>query len=256
MGVDAGFDLAGRRAIVTGASAGIGAAIATRLAAAGAHVVAVSRSGSSPSGDGRIDGLAADLSEPAQLDRVIGDGVDLLGGLDILVNNAGIADFVALADVDRDHFDAMVELNLWAPLRLCQQAHPHLASSGDAAVVMIGSIDAIRPSGGAAVYGATKAGLMGITVALAREWADSGVRINQVNPGLVDTPMAADAIAGLTAQRARFNIVDRPGFGDEIAAQVHYLVAPVGRFATGRSFEIDGGALSLGPFTAFEEEEA
>ena len=71
MGVDAGFDLAGRRAIVTGASAGIGAAIATRLAAAGAHVVAVSRSGSSPSGDGRIDGLAADLSEPAQLDRVI-----------------------------------------------------------------------------------------------------------------------------------------------------------------------------------------
>jgi NAD(P)-dependent dehydrogenase (short-subunit alcohol dehydrogenase family) len=255
MTVDAGFDLTGRRAVVTGASAGIGAAIASRLAGAGAHVVAVSRSGGAPGSGGRVEALAADLSDRAQLDGVIERSVDVLGGIDILVNNAGLADFVDLADVDRAHFDAMVSLNLWAPLRLCQQAHRHLRASGDGAVVMIGSIDAIRPSGGAAVYGATKAGLMGITVALAREWADSGVRINQVNPGLIDTPMAADAIAGLAAQKARFNIADRPGFGDEIAAQVHYLVAPVGRFATGRSFEIDGGALSLGPFTAFEEDD-
>jgi NAD(P)-dependent dehydrogenase (short-subunit alcohol dehydrogenase family) len=169
------------------------------------------------------------------------------------VNNAGLGAFVDLPDVDRSHFDTMVGLNLWAPLRLCQRAHPHLAASSEAAVVMIGSIDAIRPSGGAAVYGATKAGLMGITVALAREWADDGIRINQINPGIIDTPMAADAIDGLSGSGVRYNIAGRPGTGDEIAAQAHYLVAPAGRFATGRSFEIDGGALSLGPFDAFPD---
>lgn len=174
--------------------------------------------------------------------------MDVLGGLDILVNNAGMADFVDVADIDRQHFDDMVSLNLWAPLRLCQLAHPVLRMSKDAAVVMIGSIDAVRPSGGASVYGMTKAGLMGLTVALAREWATDGIRVNQVNPGLIDTPMASDAIAGLASSGVRFNIAGRPGTGEEIAAQVHYLVAPVGRFATGRSFDIDGGALSLGPF--------
>jgi len=119
---------------------------------------------------------------------------------------------------------------------------------------MIGSIDAIRPSGGASVYGATKAGLGAITVALAREWAADGIRINQVNPGLIDTPMARAEIDDMGSTGEQFTIVGRAGRGDEIAAQVHYLVAPVGRFATGRSFEIDGGALSLGPVESFERE--
>lgn len=254
MPADPAFDLTGKRAVVTGASAGIGAAIAERLAAAGAFVVAVSRSGTSATG---VEGLAADLSVAEGVDSVIPAAVERLGGLDILINNAGMADFVDVADVDRQHFDAMVGLNLWAPLRLCQAARPHLAARGgeprDASVVMIGSIDAIRPSGGASVYGMTKAGLMGITVSLAREWAGTGIRINQVNPGLIDTPMAAPAIEALSESGSRFNIAGRPGTGDEVAAQVHYLVAPAGRFTNGRSFEIDGGALSLGPFTSFED---
>lgn len=254
MSRDPGFDLSGRRALVTGASAGIGSAIAQRLAGAGASVVGVSRSGSVPGSVGELQGLAADLSDVDELDVVVSQAVELLGGLDIVVNNAGKADFLALGSIDRSHFDEMVSLNLWAPLRLCQLAHPHLRESGDGAVVMIGSIDAVRPSGGAAVYGATKAGLAGMTVALAREWAADGIRVNQVNPGLVDTPMASAAIDGLSASGARFNIVGRPGSGDEIAAQVHYLVSPAGRFATGRSFDIDGGALSLGPFDSFSGE--
>ena len=253
MSTDAAFDLTGRRAVVSGASAGIGAAIASRLAAAGASVVAVSRSGTAPD---EVTGLAADLTDQDDLDALIPKVVEMLGGLDILVNNAGKADFVGLDSVDRSHFDDMVDLNLWAPLRLCQTAHPHLAQSDDASVVMIGSIDAIRPSGGASVYGMTKAGLMGITVSLAREWMDDGIRINQVNPGLIDTPMAGPAIGALATSEHRYNIAGRPGTGDEVAAQVQYLVAPAGRFVTGRSFEIDGGALSLGPFISFEEGEA
>ncbi len=249
--IDRGFDLTGQRALVTGASTGIGGAIAKRLASAGAEVIAVSRSGNAPESSERVRGLRADLGDPDELDSVIDRAVDALGGLDILVNNAGRADFVDVDMIDRDHFDDMIAVNLWAPLRLCQLAHRHMKESSDASVVMIGSIDAVRPSAGAAVYGATKAGLLGMTVALAREWAEDGIRVNQVNPGLVDTPMAARAIDDLSASGVRFNIVGRPGSGDEIAAQVHYLVAPVGRFATGRSFDIDGGALSLGPFDSF-----
>ncbi len=248
---DAAFDLTGRRAVVTGASTGIGAAIASRLAGAGAGVVAVSRSGRVPEAGGSVRPLAADLSDAEAVDGVIDGAVAELGGLDILVNNAGRGDWLPLGDMDRQYFDGLVGLNLWAPLRLCQLAHPHLAAGDDSAVVMIGSVDAVRPSAGAAVYGATKAGLAAVTVALAKEWAD-GIRVTQVDPGIVDTPMAADAIRELDAAGVSVNIAGRAGKPDEIAALVHYLVAPAGRFATGVSFRLDGGAVALGPFDMLE----
>ena len=245
---DAAFDLTGRRAVVTGASAGIGAAIAARLAGAGAAVVAVSRSGQAPEAEGSVRPLVADLSDSEAVDGVIDAAVAELGGLDILVNNAGRAAWAPISDLDRGHFDSLVGLNLWAPLRLCQLAHPHLAAAEDAAVVMIGSVDATRPSAGGAVYGATKAGLGAATVALAKEWRADGIRVTQVDPGIVDTPMAADVIRELTAAGVSVNIAGRAGKPDEIAALVHYLVAAAGRFATGVSFRLDGGAVALGPF--------
>lgn len=156
MGTDPGFDLTGRRAVVTGASSGIGAAIAGRLANAGAHVVAVSRSGATPPADGIVVPLVADLSERDQVDVVIDRAVSELGGIDILVNNAGRADRAPITALDARQFDDLVGLNLWAPLRLCQLAHPHLAASEDASVVMIRSVDAVRPSAGGVVYGATR----------------------------------------------------------------------------------------------------
>ncbi len=247
---DSGFDLAGRRAVVTGASAGIGAAIARRLAGAGAEVVAVSRSGGVPDhrGPGSVRSVTADLSRSGDLDTVIPRAVEILGGLDILVNNAGRGDWMALAEIDRPYFEDLIGLNLWAPLRLCQMAHPYLAASIDPAVVMIGSIDAVRPSAGGVVYGASKAGLAAATVALSKEWGADGIRVTQVDPGLVDTPMAGHVVRELNESGERINIVGRAGTGDEIAALVHYLVAPVGRFATGVSFRVDGGAAAMGPF--------
>ena len=237
---------------MTGASAGIGAAISVRLASAGAEVVAVSRSGRVPEAGGSIRALVADLSDASAVDTVIDEAVAELGGLDILVNNAGRAAWAPLSDLDRDHFERLVALNLWVPLRLCQLAHPHLAAGDDSAVVMIGSVDAVRPSAGGAVYGATKAGLAACTVALAKEWRADGIRVTQVDPGIVDTPMAADMISELTAVGASVNIAGRAGEPDEIAALVHYLVAPAGRFANGVSFRLDGGAVALGPFDMVE----
>ena len=249
---DAAFELIGRRAVVTGASTGIGAAIAVRLAGAGADVVAVSRSGRVPQAGGSIRSLVADLSDPNGLDGVIPAAVAKLGGLDILINSAGRADWFPLSDLDREHFNGLVGLNLWAPLRLCQMAHPHLAAGRDSAVVMIGSVDAVRPSAGGAVYGATKAGLAAVTVALAKEWQADGIRVTQVDPGIVDTPTAADVIRELAAAGVSVNIAGRAGKPDEVAALVHYLVAPAGRFANGASFRLDGGAVALGPFDNLE----
>lgn len=245
-------DLVGRRVLVTGGSTGIGAAVVDRLARAGAHVVAVARR-YEPLDElvGRVPGavgITADLADPDHLDSVVDRTVEVLGGLDVVVNNAARADWLPALEVGRDLFDEIVGLNLWTPLRLAQLAHPHLAAREDGCVVMIGSVDARRPSAGAAVYGATKAGLAAMTVVLAKEWAGDGIRVMQVDPGLVDTPLASDSVDEIVASRARVNVVDRPGRPEEVAGLVHYLVSPLGRFATGTTFTLDGGALAMGPF--------
>ena len=205
----------------------------------------MSRRGDAPDG---VVGLPVDLTDPARLDAVVGEAVAVMGGLDIVVNNAGLGDWLPVAELDRAFFDRLVDLNLWAPLRMCQLAHPHLVASPDAAVVMVGSIDAVRPSSGAAVYGATKAGLGAAIVALAKEWMDDGIRVNQVDPGLVETPMAAEAVAGVRAAAARINLVGRVGAPAEIAALVHHLVSRAGAFINGARLRVDGGVLALGPF--------
>jgi NAD(P)-dependent dehydrogenase (short-subunit alcohol dehydrogenase family) len=246
---DPGFDLTGRRALVTGASAGIGAAVAARLAGAGAQVVAVSRSGRLPDGGATsVVPLVADLSDPDQVDGLVDRAVAELGGLDILVNNAGRGDWRPVGDVDRAYFDELIGLNLWAPLRVSQLAHSHLAASPNAVVVMVGSVDAVRPSAGGVVYGASKAGLTAVTVALSKEWGDDAIRVVQVDPGIVDTPMASQVVPELEAAGFGVNIVRRAGRAEEIAGMVHYLVSPLGGFATGVSFRLDGGAVAMGPF--------
>ena len=262
---DPGFDLTGLRALVTGASAGIGAAIAARLAAAGATVAAVSRSGRLPAGpdrpvDGDGDGvhrgggitaITADLADPEAVETVVDRAVAALGGgLDVLVNNAGRGDWKPFGQVDRAYFEEMLWLNLWVPLRLCQLAHPHLRASDGGVVVMIGSVDAVRPSAGAVVYGATKAGLGAATVALAKEWGADGIRVVQVDPGIVDTPMTAGVVPALEAEGFGVNVARRAGRPDEVAGLVHYLVSPLGGFATGVSYRLDGGAVAMGPFDA------
>lgn len=252
---DTGLELDGRRVVVTGASTGIGGAVAVRLARAGAHVVAVSRSGRSPDGaDSSVVPIAADLSQPDDLDALVDRAVAELGGLDVLVNNAGRGDWLPMDDVDREYFDDLIGLNLWAPLRLSQLAHPHLAAGDRPVIVMIGSVDAVRPSAGGVVYGASKAGLAAATVALAKEWGAEGIRVVQVDPGIVDTPMASEVVPRLEEVGFGVNIVRRAGTTEEVAGLVHYLVSPLGGFATGVSFRLDGGAVAMGPFDVLRPE--
>ena len=249
-------ELEGRSALVTGASSGIGQAIAEELAAQGAEVVLVARRANElisvvdeiVSNGGKAQFITADLSDSTQVETVIDRSVGLLGHLDILVNSAGKADWAPALDTDRKSFDSHLALNAWAPLRLAQLAHPHLSLSKDAVVVMVGSIDALRPSAGAAAYGSSKAAMSALTIVLAKEWADNGIRIVQVNPGLIRTPMAAKVIEEIENGKRSINLVGRVGEPSEVAALVRYLVSPSGRFTTGVSFQLDGGAIVSGPF--------
>lgn len=251
-----GFELTGARALITGGSTGIGAATARRFVAAGASVAVVARRRH------HLDSLAAELGErcfPVQAD--LGDATDLenvvpsavahLGGLDIVVNAAARADWMPFDQLELDTFQAMFALNVWAPYRIAQMARERLLAAEHPVVVMIGSVDAERPSPGAVAYGATKAALAASTVALAKELAP--IRFVQVNPGLVDTPMVADVKADVDAHGDRFNLAGRFGRPEEIAGMIHYLVSPLGRFANGNVFRVDGGALIMGPFDATRE---
>ncbi len=248
-----GFELTGARALITGGSTGIGAATARRFVAAGARVAVVARRPehldvlAGELGEG-CSTVRADLGDPADLERVVPAAVAALGGLDIVVNAAARADWMPFGELDRDTFQAMFALNVWAPYRLTQMARVHLLASEHPVVVMIGSVDAERPSPGAVAYGATKAALAASTVALAKELAP--IRFVQVNPGLVDTPMVADVLADIDAHGDRFNLAGRFGRPEEIAGMIHYLVSPLGRFANGNVFRVDGGALVMGPFDA------
>ena len=248
-------------AIITGAAKGQGEFEARLFASEGATVVLcdidVETCGKTAeeisSSGGSAVSMTLDVTSEPNWIGVIEQTVEFFGKLDILVNNAGRGDSMPFVDVDREYFNAYVGLNLWAPLRLWQHAYEYLAKSSDPSVVMIGSVDAERPSPGSVVYGATKGALSAATVALSKEWMAAGIRVNQVNPGLVDTQLTSQIVRSLKESGESINIAGRVGSPDEIAGLVHYLVAPVGRFANGTSFRIDGGALALGPFDRWQQ---
>jgi 3-oxoacyl-[acyl-carrier protein] reductase len=250
------FELTGRRALVTGAGHGIGAAIATGLAEAGADVVV--HFGHSADGAAavaaRIEALGrkasaigADVTDTAEVERLVAETVGFLGGLDILVCNAGhLVGRVPIADMTDEHFAAVVDVNLTATFRCVRAAWPHLVAAGTAGrVVTMASLAAHNGGGpGSVAYAAAKAGIIGMTKGLAKELAPHGVTVNALAPGFIadtafhNTFTAPDAqaamVAGLPLKRA--------GTVDDVAGAVRYLASPAAGFVTGSTVDIDGGA--------------
>ncbi len=240
------FRLDGKTALVTGASGGIGAAIATALHGQGAVVVL--------SGTRRdaLDSLAAtlgerahvcpaNLSDPAAPDALMAAAEAAAGPVSILVNNAGFTrDMLALRMKDED-WQAVLDVDLTAPFRLIRAALKGMLRRRDGRIINIGSIVGSTGNPGQANYAAAKAGLIGMTKSLALEVASRNVTVNMVAPGFIATPMT-DALND--AQKAKLNEqipLGRMGSVQDIAAAVVYLAAPEAAWVTGSTMHINGG---------------
>ncbi|WP_144299740.1 SDR family NAD(P)-dependent oxidoreductase [Elioraea rosea] len=242
-------DLSGKRALVTGGSRGIGAAIAMALAEEGANVAityerAADRAGEvvrAIEGKGhRAVAIQADSADPAAVKRSVDEAARLLGGLDILVNNAGIAPFAAIAEISVEAIDALLAVNVRAPVLAAQAAIPHLKEGGR--VITIGSAGADRIVGdtGTAYY-MTKSAMQAFTRGLARELGPRDITVNLVQPGSTDTDMNPADGEFAAFQRSLIPL-GRYGEPGDVAAAVAFLASPAARQITGAILTVDGGA--------------
>lgn len=240
----------GRTALVTGATAGIGYAIALELARQGAEVVVHGRNAERgakavqeiKNSGGRARFVAADLSDADDVRRLAAAA----GEVDILVNNAGIYEFASTFETDDADFDAHFDTNVRAPYILVQKLVPGMIERGYGSVVNISTVAASTPSADAGIYGASKAALDLLTKLWADEFGPSGVRVNAIAPGPVETEGTAE-IADIVAGLARTRTLQRVGEPDEIARAVAFIASPAASYINGVVLPVDGGALALRP---------
>jgi 3-oxoacyl-[acyl-carrier protein] reductase len=241
-------ELAGKRALVTGGSRGIGAAIAIALAEKGADVAITYERASERAAEvtGAIEAkgrkavaIQADSADPAAVKRSVDAAAEALGGLDILVNNAAIALYASIADVDVEAIDALLRVNIRGPILAAQAAIPHLSAGGR--IVTIGSAGAERIVGDTGtIYFMTKSALHSFTRGLARELGPRDVTVNLVQPGSTDTDMNPADGEFSDFQRS-LSPLGRYGTPEDIAAAVAFLASPSARHITGAILTVDGG---------------
>lgn len=242
-------ELDGRVALVTGASRNIGRAIALELAAAGAHVVinGLSARADAEAVAAEIGPSAmvamADVTDRAAVDAMIAAVRARFGRLDILVNNAAVRGEVPFVDLDHATWSRILSICLDGAFHCTQAALPLLKEAGGATVVNIGGLTAHTGAVERTHVVTAKAGLVGMTRALAHELAGFGITVNNVAPGMMDTKRGASAGNQQPRHHAtQPTLLGRRGQPDEIAAAVRWLAGPGGRFVTGQVIHINGGA--------------
>ena len=240
--------LAGRRALVTGGSRGIGAGIVRRLAADGAAVAFTYREAKGPANDleqeiigsgGMAWAVQADSADPEALRAAISETVAEFGGLEVLVNNAGTSHVAPIEEFPLAEYDRILAVNVRAIFVAIQAASPHLGAGGR--IINIGSVMADRvPVGGIGVYSLSKAAVAGLTRGLARELGPRGITVNTVQPGPVETDANPDSGEFADAMRS-LTAVGHYGQPHDIAAAVAFLARAEARFVTGTAWNVDGG---------------
>ena len=244
------FDLTGKRALVTGASGGIGAAVARALHGAGADV-ALSGTREAPlqalAGElgNRAHVVPANLSDPAAVEQLAKDAQAALGGFDILVNNAGITRDQLLMRLSDEDWQAVLDVNLTAAMRLCRAAMRPMMKARWGRIVNITSVVGATGNPGQTNYAAAKAGLVGFSKSLAAEVASRGITVNAVAPGFIATPMTDKLSDDQKAQLTTRIPAGRLGTPEDVAAAVLYLAAPGAGYVTGATLHVNGGMAML-----------
>ncbi len=252
---DMHFSLAGRTALITGASRGIGLAIARTYARAGANVVLNARKVDVLTGavdeltaQGlSVRALAMNAGKVEDAPKLIEAAVALFGGLDILVNNAAANPIYGPVELATPEiFAKIMNVNLHAPFELAKAARPHLQARGGGSIINMSSIGGRNPEPGLGIYSVSKAALLSLTRVLAKEWGPHGITVNAICPGLIKTDFSAALWSDEKTMQhmLRQQPVQRIGEGDDIAAMALYLASDAARFTTGATFTVDGGYLA------------
>jgi NAD(P)-dependent dehydrogenase (short-subunit alcohol dehydrogenase family) len=246
------FDLSGKVAIVTGASKGIGEAIARGLAAFGARVVLSSRKleaveaaakGIREQG-GEAAAVAAHVGETAALRALVERTVELFGGIDVVVNNAATNPvYGPLLHTDEGVFDKIMAVNVRGPLELAKLAHPHMVKRGGGSVINISSIGGLSPEPLLGLYSVSKAALVSLTKVMAQEWGSDGIRANVICPGLVRTKFSAALWQNEQTLKefVRTLPLGRIAEPEEMVGLALFLASPASSYCTGGVYVADGG---------------
>jgi 3-oxoacyl-[acyl-carrier protein] reductase len=242
------MDLSDRVALVTGASRGIGRAIARRLAARGATVIAAAR-GTHAAGTvddivaagGRAEAATVDVTDTATIEALVAGALERHGRLDVLVHNAGIARDQLLLRMKRDDWDAVLATNLTAAFALTQAVLKPMIRQKSGRIICISSVVGQSGNAGQANYAASKAGLIGFAKAVAQEVASRNITVNVVAPGLIETDMTRAITESAREQWAAKIPLKRLGTPDDVAAAVCFLASDEASYITGHVLAVNGG---------------
>jgi len=241
------FSLAGKAALITGSTRGIGRAIAEAFVAAGARVVVSSEDDADTA---RVatelgqPGIACDVTDDAALAALVDGSVAALGGIDILVCNAGITGRAGpFASIDMDDYARVMALNLRSQVVLANLVLPHIAARGGGAAILMASVSALRGNGAINAYALAKAGVAQLARNLAVEWGPRGVRVNAIAPGFIATELSQPLLDNpeFMARRMAMTPLRRPGRPQEVAGAATFLASEAGAFVTGHTLVVDGG---------------
>ena len=247
------FKLSKKVAVVTGASRGIGRSMAETYARAGAHVICVSRNEDAlnvvadeiKSNGGSASVTAINVSNLEEFQNLIKDTTDTYGSVDILVNNAGITRDTLIVRMSEEDWDTVIDVNLNSTFYCCKAIVPHMIKNNYGSIINISSVVGLTGNAGQVNYAASKAGLIGLTKATAKEIGSRGITVNCIAPGYIATDMT-----GQMDDKAKDLLISqiplgRIGSPDDIAATALFLASDEAGYITGQTFTVDGGMVMI-----------
>ncbi len=249
------FQLDGKVALVTGASKGIGEAMARGLAEFGARVVLSSRKQAAVDevaagfkDDGlEATGIAANVGKLEDIDNLVDRCVATYGGLDIIINNAAANPvFGPIQDTDEGAFDKILDVNLKGPFELCKKAYPILKQRGGGSIIHISSIGGLKPETGIGIYSVSKAAIINLTQSMAQEWGADNIRVNAICPGLIRTKFSEALWSNdkILDEFLKKIPLGRAGTTDDVAGLAVFLASDAAAYCSGGVYLVDGGYLA------------